>query len=86
VASIAFAYATGVLISAALQARSGATNRAGQMTLKLAKAISSVTDKAITTGPQIKKHVDQIQGLINTVMLLASAAMAIATGLRSVIR
>jgi hypothetical protein len=86
VASIAFAYLTGVLISAALQARSGAPNRAGRATLKLAKAVASVTGKAITTGPQIKKQVDQIQGLINTLMLLASAAMAIATGLRSVLR
>lgn len=86
VASIAFAYATGVLISAALQARSGAPNRAGQLTLKLAQAITSVTGKAITTGPQIKKHVDLIQALINAAVLLATAVMAVVTGLRAVIR
>jgi hypothetical protein len=86
VASIAFAYATGVLISAALQARSGAPNRAGQLTLKLAQAITAVTGKAITTGPQIKKHVDLIQALLNAAVLLTSAVMAVVTGLRSVIR
>jgi hypothetical protein len=86
VASIAFAYVTGVLISGALQARAGAPNRAGQATLKLAQTIATVSGKAITTGPQIKKRVDQIQGLINTLFLLASAAMAIVTGLKSVIR
>jgi hypothetical protein len=86
VASIAFAYGTGVLISAALQARSGAPNRAGQATLKLAQAVASVTGKAIKTGPEIKKHVDLIQALINFLALLASGAMAIVTGLRAVIR
>lgn len=86
VASIAFAYATGVFISAALQARSGAPNRAGQATLKLAKTISKVTDKAITTGSQYKKHVDLIQAVINGAILLASGVMALVTGLRSVLR
>lgn len=86
VASIAFAYGTGVLISAALQARSGAPNRAGQVTLKLAQAIASVTGKAIDTSPQLKKHVDRIQALVNFLALLASASMAVVTGLRAVIR
>lgn len=86
VASIAFAYATGVLVSAALQARSGAPNRAGRLTLKLAQAIASLTGKAITTGPQLKKHVDLIQAVINGTALLASGAMAMLTGLRAVIR
>ena len=86
VASIAFAYVTGVLVSGALQARSGASNRPGQGTLKVARAIVSITGMAVTTGPQIKKQVDQIQGLINTLMLLASAAMAIVTGLKGAIR
>jgi hypothetical protein len=86
VASIAFAYATGVLISAALQARSGAPNRAGQATLKLAQAISKVTDKAITRGSQYKKHVDLIQAVINGVIMLASGVMALVTGLRSVLK
>jgi hypothetical protein len=86
VASIAFAYGTGVLISGTAQARSGAPNRAGQVTLKLAQAVASVTGKAIKTGPEIKKHVDLIQALINFLALLVTGAMAIVTGLRAVIR
>ena len=86
VASIAFAYATGVLFSGTAQARSGAPNRAGQVTLKLAQKVASVTGKAIKTGPEIKKHVDLIQALINFIALLASGAMAVVTGLRAVLR
>ncbi len=86
VASIAFAYATGVLISGTVQARSGAPNRAGQVTLKLAKAVASVTGKAIKTGPEIKRHVDLIQALINFLALLTTGFMAVVTGLRAVLR
>jgi hypothetical protein len=86
VASITFAYATGVLISGTVQARSGAPNRAGQVTLKLARAVASVTGKAIKTGPEIKKHVDFIQAVINFFALLATGFMAVVTGLRAVLR
>jgi len=85
VASIAFAYLTGVLISGALQARSGAQNRAGQATLKLAQALASVTGKAIATGPELKKRIDQIHSLVNNLMPVASAAAAIVTGLKGVL-
>ena len=85
VASIAFAYMTGVLSSGALHARSGAPNRTCRATRKLAQVIASMTGKALTTGPQIKKHVDQIQGLIHTLVVLASAAMAIVTALKNMI-
>ena len=85
VASITLAYLTGVLISGALQARTGASNRAGRATLKLAQAVASITGKAIATGPQLKKHVDQIQGLINALMPAASAVAAVAAGLKSVL-
>ena len=64
VASIALAHHTGVLISCALQARSGARNRAGEATLKLARALASVTGKAVKTGNELKKHVDSIHGMI----------------------
>ena len=86
VASIALAYATGVLISGTVQARSGAPNRAGQVTLKLAQAVASVTGKALKTGPEIKKHIDLIQALINFLALLTTGFMAVVTGLRAVLR
>ena len=86
VASIAFAYGTGVLISSAVQARTGASNRAGQVTWRLAQKVAAVTGKAIKTSPEIKKHVDGIQALIHFLALLASGTVAVVTGLRAVIR
>ncbi|HXJ84097.1 MAG TPA: hypothetical protein VMS64_36110 [Candidatus Methylomirabilis sp.] len=86
VASIAFAYGTGVMLARAVQqARAGASNRTGQVTRQLAEALAAAVGTVATKGPQIKKHVELIQGLINTVMLLATGFMAIVTGLRSVI-
>jgi hypothetical protein len=85
VASIAFAHHTGVLISCALQARSGARNRAGQATLKLAQTLASATGKAVKTGTELKKHVDSIQGLINNLMPVASAIAALVAGLKGVV-
>ncbi len=85
VASIAFAHHTGVLISCAVQARSGARNAAGQATLKLAHSLASVTGKAVKTGAELKKHVDSIQGLINNLMPVASAIAAIVAGLKGVV-
>lgn len=85
VASIAFAHHTGVLISCALQARSGARNRAGQATLKLAQTLASATGKAVKTGTELKKHVDSIQGLINNLMPVASAIAAVVAGLKGVV-
>ena len=85
VASIAFAHHTGVLISCAVQARSGARNRAGEATLKLAQSLASVTGKAVKTGTELKKHVDSIHGLINNLMPVASAIAAIVAGLKGVV-
>lgn len=85
VVSIAFAHHTGVLISCALQARSGARNRAGQATLKLAQTLASATGKAVKTGTELKKHVDSIQGLINNLMPVASAIAAVVAGLKGVV-
>jgi hypothetical protein len=85
IASIAFAYLTGGLISSALQARSGAGNRAGQATLKLAQVLATVTGKAIEKGPQLKKHVDMIHGLVNNLMPVASAIVAVVTGLKGIL-
>ena len=85
VASIAFAHHTGVLISCALQARSGARNRAGEATLKLAQTLASATGKAVKTGTELKKHVDSIQGLINNLMPVASAIAAVVAGLKGVV-
>lgn len=85
VASIAFAHYAGVLISSALQARSGARNRAGHATLKLAQSLASVTGKAVKTGSELKKQVDSIQGLINNLMPVASAIAAVVAGLKGVV-
>ena len=85
VASIAFAHHTGVLISCALQARSGARNRTGEATLKLAQTLASATGKAVKTGTELKKHVDSIQGLINNLMPVASAIAAVVAGLKGVV-
>ena len=85
VASIALAHYTGVLISSALQARSGARNRAGEATLKLARALASVTGKAVKTGTELKKHVDSIHGMLNNLMPVASAIAAVVAGLKGVV-
>jgi hypothetical protein len=85
VASIAFAHHTGVLISCALQARSGARNRAGQATLKLAQSLASVTGKAVKTGTELRKQVDTIHGLINNLMPVASAIAAVVAGVKGVV-
>ena len=84
IVSIMFAHFTGTLISSAIQARSGAQNRAGAATLKLAQVIASVTGRAIASGPQLKKHVDSIQGLVNNLMPVASAVMAAVAGLKGI--
>jgi hypothetical protein len=84
IVSIMFAHFTGTLISSAIQARSGAQNRAGAATLKLAQVIAFVTGRAIASGPQLKKHVDSIQGLVNNLMPVASAVMAAVAGLKGV--
>ena len=74
-----------MLISCALQARSGARNRAGEATLKLAQTLASASGKAVKTGTELKKHVDSIQGLINNLMPVASAIAAVVAGLKGVV-
>lgn len=81
-ASIMFAHLTGVLISSALQARGGVQNRAGEATLRLAQVIALVSGRAVANGPQLKKHVDNVQSLVTNLMPIASAIMAIVTGIR----
>ncbi len=85
IASVAFAYLTGVLISSALQVRAGGSNHAGAVTLRLAKVLAFVTGKAIAHGPQLKKQVDTIQGLVNNLMPVASAIVAAVAGLKGVL-
>lgn len=81
-ASIMFAHLTGVLISSALQARGGVQNRAGEATLRLAQVIALVSGRAAASGPQLKKHVDNVRSLVTNLMPIASAIMAIVTGIR----
>lgn len=85
VASIMFAHLTGVLVSSAMQARSGAQNRAGEATLRLAQVIAFVTGRAVANGPQIKKHVETVQNVISNLMPVASAIMAIVTGIKGIL-
>lgn len=85
IASIMFAHLTGVLVSSAMQARSGAQNRAGEATLRLAQVIAFVTGRAVANGPAIKKHVDTVQNVISNLMPVASAIMAIVTGIKGIL-
>jgi hypothetical protein len=85
IASITFAYLTGVLISSARQARSSVRNRPGEAILQLARVLAFVTGKAIAHGPQLKKQVDTIQGLVNNLMPIASAIIAVVTGIKGIL-
>lgn len=85
IASIMFAHLTGVLISSAIQARSGVQNRAGAATLKLAQVIAFVTGRAVANGSTLKKHADTVQNVVNNLMPVASAIMAIVTGIKGIL-
>ena len=85
IASIMFAHLTGVLLSSAMQARSGAQNRDGEATLRLAQVIAFVTGRAVANGPQIKKHVETVQNVVSNLMPVASAIMAIVTGIKGIL-
>ena len=85
IASIMFAHLTGVLLSSAMQARSGAQNRAGEATLRLAQVIAFVTGRAVANGPQIKKYVETVQNVVSNLMPVASAIMAIVTGIKGIL-
>lgn len=85
IASIMFAHLTGVLVSSAMQARSGVQNRAGEATLRLAQVLAFVTGRAVANGPTIKKHVDTVQNVISNLMPVASAIMAIVTGIKGIL-
>ena len=80
-----FAHLTGVLLSSAMQARSGAQNRAGEATLRLAQVIAFVTGRAVANGPQIKKYVETVQNVVSNLMPVASAIMAIVTGIKGIL-
>lgn len=85
IASIMFAHLTGVLVSSALQARSGVQNRAGEATLRLAQVIAFVTGRAVANGPKLKKHAETVQSVISNLMPVASAIMAIVTGIKGIL-
>ena len=85
IASIMFAHLTGVLVSSALQARSGVQNRAGEATLRLAQVIAFVTGRAVANGPKLKKHAETVQNVISNLMPVASAIMAIVTGIKGIL-
>jgi len=85
IASITFAYLTGVLISSARQARFGVRNRAGEATLRLARVLAFVTGRAIEHGPKLQKHVDTVRGLVNNLMPIASAIIAVVTGIKGIL-
>lgn len=83
IASIGFAYVTGVLISSGWQAHRGIRHEVGANTLRLAQAIARLTGKAVATGPELKNQVASIQELINTLAAVSAGATALVTALRS---
>ena len=87
VASIAFAYITGVLASSAWQAHSGRTSgRVGETTLKVAQQVARVTGQALETGHKVGKQVKTIQDVINTAIPAATAIVSVITGVNSVLK
>ena len=87
IASIGFAYITGVLVSSAWQAHSGQANgRVGEATLKVAQRVAKVTGQALETGHKVGKQVKTIQDVINTAIPAATAIVSVITGVNSVLK
>jgi hypothetical protein len=84
VASIAFAYLTGVLASSAWQAHQGVRHEVGENTLRLAQAIARLTGKAVATGPELRNRIASVQELINTLALVGAGATSLVTALKGV--
>ena len=86
-ASIAFAYLTGVLASSAWQAHVGrSSGRVGETTLRMARQLAKVTGQALETGTKVGKQVKTIHDVINTVMPAATAVISVVTGVSSVLK
>jgi hypothetical protein len=87
IASISFAYLTGVLVSSAWQARRGrSSGRVGEATLEMAKRVAKVTGQALETGSKVGKQVKTIQDVINAAIPAATAIASVITGIDSVLK
>jgi hypothetical protein len=87
VASITFAYLTGVLVSSAWQARIGTdSGRVGQTTLRVAHTLVKATGQALGTGAAAGRHVKGIQDLINFAIPAATAIASVTTGVSSILK
>lgn len=87
IASIGFAYVTGVLMSSAWQVRIGGSKpRMGEATLRVAKTLAKATGQALETGTRVGKQVKSIQDLINAAMPVGTAVVSVITGVNSVLK
>ena len=87
VASIGFAYFTGVLMSNAWQNRFDSSRaRMGATTLRVAKTLAKATGQALETGTRVGKQVKSIQDLINAAMPVGTAVVSVITGVNSVLK
>lgn len=86
VASIAFAYLTGVLASSAWQGHVGrSSGRVGDATLRLAQRLAKATGQALETGSKVGKQVKTIHDVINTAIPAATAVVSVVTGVNSIL-
>jgi hypothetical protein len=86
VASVAFAYVTGVFVSSAWQAHVGRSSRVGDTTLLIAQRLAKATGQAIAAGSKVGRQVKTIHDLINTAIPAATAVVSVVTGVNSILR
>jgi len=87
VASISFAYLTGVLASSAWQAHVGrGSGRVGETTLRVAQKLAKATGQALETGTKVGKQVKGIHDLINFSVPAATAVVSIVTGINGILK
>jgi hypothetical protein len=87
IASVSFAYFTGVLMSNAWQNWFNESKaRVGATTLRVAKTLAKATGQALETGTKVGKQVKSIQDLINAAMPVGTAVVSVITGVNSVLK
>ena len=83
IASISFAYFTGVLMISAWQVHTGGSQaRMGEATLRVAQRLAKATGQAAYVGKQVKG----IRDLINMAMPAGTAVVSVITGVESVLK
>jgi hypothetical protein len=88
VASITFAYVTGILLNTAWHIHAGTGNvRMSDKTLRVARALAQKTGETVDTGAKVGKRVKGIHDLINYAILpAASAITSVVTGANSILK